>query len=57
MHSCKDYTGLELTRVVLDEFINKGISYVEFTCAVDLLMDDRDSGRGRSALRPRFERV
>jgi succinate dehydrogenase / fumarate reductase flavoprotein subunit len=46
MHSCKDYTGLELTRVVLDEFINKGIGYVEFTCAVDLLMDDRDQVAG-----------
>ncbi len=46
MHSCKDYTGLELTRVVLDEFINKGIGYVEFTCAVDLLMDDKDQVAG-----------
>jgi len=46
MHSCKDYTGLEITRVVLDEFINRGIGYVEFTCAVDLLMDDRDQVTG-----------
>jgi succinate dehydrogenase / fumarate reductase flavoprotein subunit len=46
MHSCKDYTGLELTRVVLDEFINRGIGYVEFTCAVDLLMDDKDQVAG-----------
>lgn len=46
MHSCKDYTGLELTRVVLDEFINKGIGYVEFTCAVDLLMDNKDQVAG-----------
>jgi succinate dehydrogenase/fumarate reductase flavoprotein subunit len=46
MHSCKDYTGLELTRVVLDEFINKGIGYVEFTCAIDLLMDDKNQVAG-----------
>jgi succinate dehydrogenase / fumarate reductase flavoprotein subunit len=46
MHSCKDYTGLELTRVVLDEFINKGINYIDFTSAVDLLMDDRDQVAG-----------
>ncbi len=46
MHSCKDYTGLELTRVVLDEFINRGIGYVEFTCAVDLLMDNKDQVAG-----------
>ena len=46
MHSCKDYTGLEITRVVLDEFINRGISYIEFTSAVDLLMDDKDQVAG-----------
>jgi succinate dehydrogenase/fumarate reductase flavoprotein subunit len=46
MHSCKDYTGLELTRVVLDEFINRGINYVEFTCAVDLITDDKDQVAG-----------
>jgi len=41
MHSCKDYTGLEITRVLVDEFINRGISYVEFTSAAEFLMDDR----------------
>ena len=40
MHSCKDYTGLEITRVLVDEFLNQGISYVEFTCAVEFLMDE-----------------
>ncbi len=40
MHSCKDYTGLEITRVLVDEFINRGISYVEFTSAVEFIMDD-----------------
>jgi succinate dehydrogenase/fumarate reductase flavoprotein subunit len=40
MHSCKDYTGLEITRVLVDEFINRGISYLEFTCAVEFIKDD-----------------
>lgn len=40
MHSCKDYTGLEITRVLLDEFINRGIPYTEFTAAVELITDD-----------------
>jgi len=31
---------------VLDEFINRGINYVEFTCAVDLLMDDKNQVAG-----------
>ncbi|MCK4438995.1 FAD-dependent oxidoreductase, partial [Candidatus Bathyarchaeota archaeon] len=35
MHSCKDYTGVEITRVLMDEIINKEISYGEFTCAVE----------------------
>ena len=46
MHSCKDYTGLEITRVLVDEFINRGISNVEFTSAVDFLMDDKDQVAG-----------
>ncbi len=46
MHSCKDYTGLEITRVVLDEFINKEISFTEFTSAVDLIMDDKGQVAG-----------
>jgi len=46
MHSCKDYTGLEITRVLLDEFLNRGIGYVEFTSAVDLIMDDKKQVAG-----------
>jgi len=46
MHSCKDYTGLEITRVLIDEFINKEISYVEFTSAVELVMDDKGQVAG-----------
>jgi len=40
MHSCKDYTGLEITRVIVDEVINREIGYVEFTSAVEFIMDD-----------------
>ncbi|MFQ6052883.1 MAG: FAD-binding protein [Candidatus Bathyarchaeia archaeon] len=46
MHSCKDYTGLEITRVLVDEFLNREIPYVEFTCAVELLMDDKGQVAG-----------
>ncbi len=46
MHSCKDYTGLEITRVLMDEFLNREIPYVEFTCAVELLTDDRGQVAG-----------
>lgn len=40
MHTCKDYTGMEIMRVIRDEFINKGINYLEFTCAIELLTDE-----------------
>ena len=46
MHSCKDYTGLEITRVLMDEFLNREIPYVEFTCAVELLIDDNGQVAG-----------
>ncbi|UCH57511.1 MAG: FAD-dependent oxidoreductase [Candidatus Bathyarchaeota archaeon] len=41
MHSCKDYTGLEITRVLVDEFLSRGISYLELTSAVELILDDK----------------
>ena len=46
MHSCKDYTGLEITRVLMDEFLSKGINYVELTSAVELIMDDKGQVSG-----------
>jgi succinate dehydrogenase/fumarate reductase flavoprotein subunit len=45
-HSCKDYTGLEITRVLMDEFINREISYIELTSAVEFIMDDMDQVAG-----------
>ncbi len=41
MHSAKDYTGLEIMRVLRDEARNAGIPVVEFAPAIELLMDDR----------------
>jgi succinate dehydrogenase/fumarate reductase flavoprotein subunit len=46
MHSCKDYTGLEITRVLMDEFLSREISYIEFTAAVELVKDDRGQVAG-----------
>ena len=39
MHSAKDYTGLELMRVLRDEVRNVGIPVVEFAPAIELLLD------------------
>jgi len=38
--SCKDYSGLELMRVLRDEIRNREIEVLEFTPAVDLVLDD-----------------
>jgi succinate dehydrogenase / fumarate reductase flavoprotein subunit len=46
MHSCKDYTGMEITRVLMDEVINREISYIEFISAVEFLKDDRGQVAG-----------
>jgi succinate dehydrogenase / fumarate reductase flavoprotein subunit len=41
LHSARDYTGLEEMRVLRDEIRNKKIDYLEFSPAVELLMDDK----------------
>ncbi|MGD2142766.1 MAG: FAD-dependent oxidoreductase [Candidatus Bathyarchaeota archaeon] len=46
MHSCKDYTGLEITRVLVDEFLSREIPYLEFTSVVELIMDNKGQAAG-----------
>ena len=48
MHSAKDYTGMELMRVIRDEVRNVGIRVIEFAPAVELLLDK--SGRAVGAV-------
>jgi len=46
MHSAKDYTGLELMRVLRDEVRNVGIPVVEFAPAIELLLDSAGHAAG-----------
>ena len=46
MHSCKDYSGMEIVRVLRDEVRNKELPCEEFTSAVELIMDDRGQVAG-----------
>jgi len=46
LHSARDYTGLEEMRVLRDEIRNKKINYVEFTAAVELILDDKGQVAG-----------
>ncbi len=41
MHSAKDYTGLEILRVLRDEALGRGIPSLEFSPAVELISDDK----------------
>ncbi len=41
LHSARDYTGLEEMRVLRDEIINREIDYLEFSPAIELIMDDK----------------
>jgi len=46
MHSCGDYTGLEIMRVLMDEVLNREIPVLEFSPAVELITDDRGQVAG-----------
>jgi succinate dehydrogenase / fumarate reductase flavoprotein subunit len=46
MHSARDYTGMEIVRNLKDEIINKNIPVLEFTSAVELIMDEYDQVAG-----------
>ena len=46
MHSCKDYTGMEITRILMDEVINRGIEYREFVSVVEFIKDDKGQVAG-----------
>jgi len=46
MHSAKDYTGMEILRVVRDEARNRKIPVLEFSPAIELLKDDKGQVAG-----------
>ena len=56
MHSAKDYTGLEILRVVRDEARNLGMKVLEFNTAVELLLDEKGAVGGVLAMNLETER-
>lgn len=46
MHAAKDYSGAEIMRVLRDEVINRGITVVDFTAAVELILDEEGKVAG-----------
>ena len=41
MHAAKDYSGAEIMRTLRDEVLNRQIPVVDFTSAIELIMDDK----------------
>ena len=46
MHAARDYTGAEIMRTLRDEVLNKGITVVEFSPAVEVILDDQGRAAG-----------
>ncbi len=46
IHSAKDYTGLEMMRVIRDECRNRGIQVLEYSPAVELIKDENGQCAG-----------
>jgi len=46
MHAAKDYSGAEIMRTLRDEVLNRGIPVVDFTAAIELILDDKGSAVG-----------
>ena len=46
MHAAKDYSGAEIMRTLRDEVINRGIPVVDFTAAIELILDENGKAAG-----------
>lgn len=46
MHAAKDYSGAEIMRTLRDEVLNRGIPVVDFTSAVELILDSNGNAAG-----------
>ncbi len=46
MHAAKDYSGAEIMRTLRDEVFNRGIPVVDFTSAIELILDENGNAAG-----------
>ncbi|MBR6766724.1 MAG: FAD-binding protein [Clostridia bacterium] len=46
MHAAADYSGAEIMRTLRDEVLNRGITVVDFTAAIELILDDEGKAAG-----------
>ncbi len=46
LHAARDYSGAEIMRVLRDEVMNRGIPIVDFTSAIELILDENGNAAG-----------
>ena len=46
MHAAKDYSGAEIMRTLRDEVLNRGIPVIDFTSAIELILDESGKAAG-----------
>lgn len=46
MHAAKDYSGAEIMRTLRDEVINRGIPVIDFTAAIEIILDENGRAAG-----------
>jgi len=46
MHAAKDYSGAEIMRTLRDEVLNRGIPVIDFTSAIELILDETGKAAG-----------
>ena len=46
MHAAKDYSGAEIMRTLRDEVLNRQIPVIDFTAAIELVLDDNGNAAG-----------
>lgn len=46
LHAAKDYSGAEIMRTLRDEVLNRNIPIVDFTSAIEIILDDKGNASG-----------
>lgn len=46
MHAAKDYSGAEIMRTLRDEVLNRKIPVIDFTSAIEIILDDKGNASG-----------
>ena len=57
MHAAKDYSGAEIMRTLRDEVLNRQIPVVDFTAAIEIILDENGNAAGAVLLNMETEKI